>query len=623
MSSTIGPFTRTSIVLFIISLMLITIIPVTIASYQDVIPIQVSTTDDGMVVDGINERSGNVVRSYDLLPTEVFDLDFDFYHSNFEMDEELWDRVELHGGQALLTPGQAAVPYYVHNVITPDEIVDVSVHLSDLSIFEDVKLAPAPPVYPILADQDISKLDPFVVDEDHYATDRFFPGNSYEWVKLGGTNTDEGSVWYYSIVLYPASYNPATRTMRLHQAGTVTITYEEPEMDGPEPDTSTGSKSRGTMAKEPTEVKYMILTADYLMDEMQVLADWKTQKGVPAKVFDVEEIYDNVTLTGRDDAEKLRDYIRWSYKNMGTEYVLMAGDYDKVPPRMLEDPSPYTSIDDGWIPSDLYYVCLDDGTTWDANTNNVFGEIGDLDDIIPDIAIGRIGINDALKMRQKIKEVIAYESTPPEGTWFERATLVGTNVFNAEDGEKQCEYLRDKYMTNSYDTFTKLYEEDGTVSKDGLKSAFNVGTSLVVYLGHGSSSVWTQNLGYTTLFSYPDTNTLQNGIKKPVITTVSCDTSWFDAPKGNPYGDCIAEGFTENLDKGSIGYLGSVRTTTGYISQQYYPLSGGLQEDFVRQISMDNLHLGRAYVDGMAHYSQSFGHMYTMSDYAEVQACWE
>jgi predicted RNA-binding Zn-ribbon protein involved in translation (DUF1610 family) len=122
--------------------------------------------------------------------------------------------------------------------------------------------------------------------------------------------------------------------------------------------------------------------------------------------------------------------------------------------------------------------------------------------------------------------------------------------------------------------------------------------------------------------NYNDVGKLDNGNKKPVITTVSCDTSWFDSPKSNPYGDCIGESYTERINKGAIGYLGSVRTTVGALTQSYYPYAPGLQEDFVRQINLDNLELGNTFVDAMAHYAQSWGHMFASSNKGEEQACW-
>ncbi|UCH90183.1 MAG: PKD domain-containing protein [Thermoplasmata archaeon] len=559
--------------------------------------------------------------------TETLRLQFEYNMDSVELNGESWDYIELVDGQNMLNSGQAMLPYQFQQITSPYDIIDVYVKFKNPMLAQHLKIAPARPPVPLIPGFESDPNEVIEVDQNYYSTSAFLPREDSEWIKLGGRKVQGEQLWYYSIVLYPFKYNPALGSAELYQEGTVYIKYAaptQPDITIQDPQsTQSSSTSRSSRNKEPDEVKYAILTDSSLTDEMQVLANWKTQKGVPAKVYDVEDIYDNQSIQGRDDEETLRNFVRWMYNNEDTEYVLLAGDYDKVPPRMTEDPSPYQGIDDGWIPSDLYYACIDEGTTWDKDNDNTFGELGDIDDTIPDIAIGRLAINDGIIMAKKIAEIIEYESTPPAGTWYGRATLVGADVHEYDDGMEQCEYLQDKYLDDVYDYFSKLYDPDNSLDETALKNAINLGSTLLIYLGHGSSYIWTHEKGGTSiLFDNSDVAQLSNGIKKPVITTVSCDTSWFDSPHNNPYGDCIGEAYTEKLDKGAIGYLGSVRTTVGWLTQSYYPYAPGLQEDFVRQINLKNYNLGWAYVDGMAHYAQSWGHLFASSSSGEEQACW-
>ncbi|MEA1874812.1 MAG: C25 family cysteine peptidase [Bacteroidota bacterium] len=77
---------------------------------------------------------------------------------------------------------------------------------------------------------------------------------------------------------------------------------------------------------------YVIITETDLMNEFQVLADWKTQKGVYAVVVDKTEIYQQ--YNGYDNAEKIRNYLKDVYSNWGSSYVLLGGDTDVIPTRL-------------------------------------------------------------------------------------------------------------------------------------------------------------------------------------------------------------------------------------------------------------------------------------------------
>jgi hypothetical protein len=581
---------------------------------------------------GVKYESGNFNNSYGSFK-ETINFAFEYDHKQIELNYEEWDYIKFEDGDSMLVPGQAMVPYKLHSMITRDEIVDVSIELRNPEVLYGIKLAPAPTPKPMHNEgSNPINVNDIEIDTDYYAQDKFFPGEHLKWLKLGGRQVDGEQLWYYSIVIYPAQYNPKSNTLKTYQDSSITITYEnsgsliEVEQHNAQTssDTSTGTSSRGVRATEPSEIKYLIFTYSSLMDEMQVLADWKTQKGIPAEVFDVNDVFNNNSVKGDDDEETLRNFIREMYKKYQTEYVLLAGDYDKVPPRMTIDPDPIDPYDDGWIPMDLYYACIDEGSTWDKDGDGKYGEQGDLDDIIPDLAIGRLAINDGTKMALKIQEIIDYEVSPPPGDWTGNAILVGSDVHEYDDGQKQCDYLEDKYLDTVYSQSTKLYDPDNSLDTSSFKEAVNSGSSLIVYLGHGSSHVWTHEKGGTSiLFENPNVATLTNGNMMPVITTVSCDTSWFDAPKNNPYLDCIGEAFTEIPGKGAIGYLGSTRTTVGWLSQSYAPYAPGLQEDFVRQINLDNLHLGWTYVEGMTHYAQSWGHRFANSGSGEEQGCWQ
>ena len=70
--------------------------------------------------------------------------------------------------------------------------------------------------------------------------------------------------------------------------------------------------------------EYVIVTPLQFAGIFQKLAEWKTEKGIPAKVVTTEFIKKNYTsgkLTYR-----IREFLRDAYKNWGTKWVLLGGD---------------------------------------------------------------------------------------------------------------------------------------------------------------------------------------------------------------------------------------------------------------------------------------------------------
>jgi hypothetical protein len=76
-----------------------------------------------------------------------------------------------------------------------------------------------------------------------------------------------------------------------------------------------------------------------------------------------------------DTQAKIRNYIRYCYDNYGTRYVLLAGNKNLVPPRIMFTTS-HSGPGGSWYnythAVDMYYSCLDGN--WNNNTNSLWGE---------------------------------------------------------------------------------------------------------------------------------------------------------------------------------------------------------------------------------------------------------
>jgi ribosomal protein S27E/flagellar basal body rod protein FlgC len=574
---------------------------------------------------------------------ESFELDFDFEEPVIN-GRFTWDRLGLKDGFFNPIPGEPQVPCtsVVFNCPVIYEDLKLEVTLKKSTVITALSLPPIQEPEFLIAEAynaSGSNLKSSAALQQYLAMDTYLPDYDYLLAHIDSEQINGELQNRYSLLIFPCKYNPRLEKAIIYESAEVKIFGRTIELFGTEVPNTKDSQNGDTEQPDGTEtnlapnpgkeVKYLILTTAPLMDELTPLAAWKQRKGLTTEIVDVNTIYNNQTFDGYDSPDELRNFITYMHQNLGTEYVLLAGDYDTVPPRMCHDPDPYYGADDGEIPADSYYACIDEGTTWDDDGDHIYGELGDLDDIYPDIVVGRVAINSEAKMRSWVEEMINYECNPPLSHWTNKVILIGPNVHNEGDGAEQSEYFYDNYLKYIYGSFDKYYESSDVgepLVKSEIINSINQGTTFLNYLGHGGPTVWTYNYGYNVLFDKGDVNKFKNGRLKPVVYAMSCLTGWFDDPSDSGYGnfgDCIGETYTENVENGGIGYIGSARTSVGSVGSGYGPFATGLQEDFIRQLGQYNFILGEAYTEGKKHYSESFGSIFTDSRTSgEVQACW-
>jgi hypothetical protein len=579
---------------------------------------------------------------------KVEELSYKFYFETYQIErmDRVWDNVEFDNCQFDPIPWTPMVPFKNIILETENEIIDVNIKAINQITIQDLVIEPTPEPQWLAEPEDRDRLSQSRSDEleledeieKYLAIGQYYPTIDFMLTKLDTKRTGDSETNIYSLQIYPFKYNPDLRLGVGHSDVKVTLFYDNSEGQNHNTVSKPESGNDQTESDEPVggdelsenNVDYIIITTSKLMDELESLAAWKQRKGISTEIVDVSDIYRNESFNGYDEPEEIRNFIQYAYKNLNTEYVLLAGDWDTIPPRMCYDPDPYPGADDGEIPTDSYYSCISEGTTWDVDEDQIYGELGDLDDIYPDIVVSRISINSEIKMSDWVEEVINYEKYPPSNNWTDKVILLGPNVHNSGDGAKQSEYFYNNYLKFIYNSFDKFYEdtenEEQRLSRSEVIRSINQGASFINYLGHGGPSTWTYNYGYSKLIDKGDVNRFTNKGMKPVVYAMSCLTGWFDDPSGSGYGnfgDCIGETFTEDVVDGGIGYIGSARTSVGSINQKYGPFATGLQEDFIRQLSQLNFGLGDAFTEGKKHYSEVWGNHFTdTNSYGEIQACW-
>ncbi|MBW1872622.1 MAG: hypothetical protein JRJ19_11180, partial [Deltaproteobacteria bacterium] len=155
------------------------------------------------------------------------------------------------------------------------------------------------------------------------------------------------------------------------------------------------------------ETEMLIVTSTLMRNAFEVLADWKRSKGVATQVVTLDWIDQNIS--GLDQAERVRNHIRTLHDNYNLGYVLLGGDADVVPYRLVHSKALLTYDDQ--FASDFYFSDLQG--SWDDDGDGNYGEPGDGLDMHPDLAVGRLPVTFTSEAQNIVSRLLAYEQTQP------------------------------------------------------------------------------------------------------------------------------------------------------------------------------------------------------------------
>ncbi|MBI4722138.1 MAG: hypothetical protein HY769_03950 [Candidatus Stahlbacteria bacterium] len=426
---------------------------------------------------------------------------------------------------------------------------------------------------------------PFVEPKPEiYASPKEYPGNIIEFV-------GEGLMQGYriaEILVHPLQWIPKTNQLNLYTDMEIILELSEASWQK----TFVGNRHVCSLLeglvinpeeinphnfKQPEFSKYLIITADIssFVSAFQSLADWKTKKGVPAMIRTNGWIYNN--YPGRDLAERIRNYIRVAVYDSGVQWVLLGGDINIIPTRQAY------AMTCGWgtpgedsIPADLYYSDLDG--SWDANNNNLFGEIEDSVDLYPDVFVGRAPVNTEAQIQAFVSKIIKYEQTPPidylDDALFMAEILWPNPYTDAGVGKNMIGEL----FPNSY-TIEKLYESLGNESQASVLNAMLSGKSLLNHDGHANYTVMCVGNGNLYIANI---DSLKNGDAQGILYSIGCWPAAFDY-------DCIAEHWVLNPNGGGVAFIGNSRYGWGSPGNPGYGYSDKLDHSFYYNLFKDNV----------------------------------
>jgi len=208
----------------------------------------------------------------------------------------------------------------------------------------------------------------------------------------------------------------------------------------------------------------------------------KNEFGVKTILADVEDVYEQMYWNGRDDAEKIKLFIKKSIEEWGIKYVLLIGGRKNqrasetwwIPVRYSHLDRKYDDLIERKFLSDLYFADIYDQngnfSSWDDNNNGIYGEwpedkaAEDRPDLFPDVYVGRLPCRNAFDVRIMVKKIIKYETGKCSDSWFKTMVVVAGDTYP----EKTDYYDGEVYTQMGLDmmpgfTPVKLWTSDGSL----------------------------------------------------------------------------------------------------------------------------------------------------------------
>jgi len=504
-------------------------------------------------------------------------IKYTFEKPNFEIiDIEgiVYDKIIMSDCTPAGDPGEPMIPSRGSYILLPpnSEIEQININPGKKIILGDeFFIEPMSKPIPISKINSISTLVP---DEIIYNTNSYYPGNIFTEI---GVYSFRG---YQLLILqlHPIQYNPVTGELFYYKDLTVSIeTIEDNKPNymyrGLEKDKLEINKKvdNPELSKDYDEklMKQSSMNEDY--DMLIITTDSLKEGFEPLKqahnATDIKTVIKTLSDIGSSDLEDIRDFITDAYTNWSIEYVLIGGDDEVIPDPVLwvygldENTTPYVT----YMPSDLYYACLDGPFNYDGDDKwgePTDGEDGGDVDLVAEVYIGRACVDNADDVENFVTKTITYLNKNPEDEYLTNYCLVGEYMGDhgiATWGGNYMDQLIDECTDDGYTTvgipsdvynIDTLYDrdwQDNNWPKSEIMNRINSGVHIINHLGH-SNYEYNLKMHYEDLYDFTNTDLC-------FVYSQGCMSGGFD----NIYYDSIAEHFTVKIDSGAFAGIWNAR----------------------------------------------------------------
>ncbi len=493
-----------------------------------------------------------------------------------------WNIVEFPGMELRGEPGAPLLPVFPVVFLLPNGAENVTFQVSAVSEISigrpGIRIVPAiePRPFSGITDPSIRLPQPHI-----YTSNSIWPSDPVLWTHTGTIS----GFRIASCLLQPWEYLPSDGQLSLLSEIEVTVSWDEgfPTQLSIEQNEVARERIHALidntemipvfepLSKGSGDAEYLIVCDSSFADTMQPLADLQERHGRTVEIAAVHDIIEN--FSGRDDAEKLRNFIKDRFLEHGTVFVLLAGDETLVPVRLVEL---FCEGEDDIAPVDLYFADLDG--SWDGNGDGKYGQPDDDLDLYADVLLGRALFSTEKDAAIFVQKNITYQTSATPEDWPSRAVLCGAVLFEdiGYTGAKGCDSIA-VTMPVSWE-ITKAYE---ILHGDGIDTHIPIissGTGWNHYAGHGNDrGIYWSSVPMGMMTNWIATDSLHNGNKTGIHTSIACHPAEYIGL------DCCAEALLNAPDGGGV----AVMFNTSYGWEGYWPSLGASEWmciDLARQV---------------------------------------
>jgi hypothetical protein len=418
-----------------------------------------------------------------------------------------------------------------------------------------------------LSDVDTNQIP--IPDEKIYNSNDFYPGKLYTKIGIYSFRGYQILV----LLLHPVQYNPVSGELFYYKTLKVLIeTTNNKEANGlyrgferdrieamKKVDNSEIALNYQAESKGLTDdYELLILTSESFSSGFDTLKQIHDACGTPTIIKTLSDI-------GSSDLDDIRDYIRDAYNNWGIDYVLIGGDNDIIPAPILwvygldEETWEYET----YMPSDLYYACLDGPYNYDGDDKwgePTDGEGGGDVDLFADVYVGRACVGDTSEVNNFVTKTIAYLTRDSEDNYLSNASFVGEYLGDhgiASWGGNYMDQLINGSSADGYSTvginssnynIDTLYDRDYPDNDWPQSEIINRIENGVHIINHGGHSNYNYNMRMTT-----DNVDMLTNNDLCFVYSQGCNSGGFDDE------DCIAEHFTVKTLNGAFAGIWNAR----------------------------------------------------------------
>ncbi|MFO8078640.1 MAG: C25 family cysteine peptidase [Thermoplasmatota archaeon] len=479
--------------------------------------------------------------SYSATEMKQIEVDLSFSDPSVETYDEIFVVRVSETNYNWRNPGYPVIPAYSETFSLPfgSKIMNVSYDISDPEIIPVSGLL-ASGSYPS-TDKDNMIQEP-MYDPLVYQQDSLYP---LDWVDIrtgGGLEFGEHKT-FCVLRVYPVRYNPVQSHLQFSRNISVTILYEEPNKP---------------VLQDPDIYDLLVIAPEKYHNTLEPLLTHKEKQGLKTRFESTAEIYDRMFWEGRDNAEKIKYFLKYAVEQWGVTYVLLVGGLDgqtakwDIPIRLshVVPPDEQEYAEQSFI-SDLYYADIYDSnggfSSWDSNNDNVFSvwneSYHETMDLYPDVYLGRLPCRSKAEVRVLVNKILQYETqTSVQDSWFSNLVLVAGDAYADAMGFNEGELIAEKAIELMPDfNPVRVYARNNPkqdIDRKTVNTALNKGAGFAYFCGHGSVRSWSTHFppdgkNWTAGYTVWDMMFLKNKNRYPVTVVGGCHNGQFDVTMMN------------------------------------------------------------------------------------------